>query len=86
MRRALNRRIGRTGLPRAYLAKLWASAAFGAALGWAAKLVVGTDWPLLTAVAVLVPYGLGYFGAATLLGVPEVRSALGRLRRLRGGR
>jgi putative peptidoglycan lipid II flippase len=86
LRRALNRRIGRTGLPRAYLAKLWASAAFGAALGWAAKLVVGTDWPLLTAVAVLVPYGLGYFGAATLLGVPEVRSALGRLRRLRGGR
>lgn len=86
LRRALNRRIGPTGLPFGYLSKLWTSAAVGAALGWGAKLAVGTERPILTAVAVLVPFGLGYFGTATLLGVPEVRSALGRLRRLRGGR
>jgi putative peptidoglycan lipid II flippase len=86
LRRALNRKIGRTGLPASYLGKLWASAAAGAALGWAAKLAVGTQRPVLTAVAVLVPYGLGYFGAATALGVPEVRSALGPLMRLRGSR
>lgn len=86
LRRALNRRIGPTGIGFDSLARLWASAAAGAALGWAAKTVVGTQRPILTAIVVLVPYGLGYIGVATVLGVPEVRSAFGRLRRLRIGR
>lgn len=83
LRRSLNRRIGRTGIPRIHLVKLWTAASVGAALGWAVKLGVGTSRPLVTAMAVLAPYGLGYFGAAAALGIPEVRTAIGRLKRLR---
>ena len=34
LRRSLNRRIGHTGLPLPYAAKLWLGALLGAALGW----------------------------------------------------
>jgi putative peptidoglycan lipid II flippase len=83
LRRGINARIGATGIPRATLAKLWGSAIAGAAIGWGIKLVVGTAHPLVTAPAVLLPYGLTYLSMTMMLGVPEARGALGRLRRRR---
>jgi putative peptidoglycan lipid II flippase len=41
LRRTLNGRIGRTGLPAALLAKLWISAAVAAGAAWAVKLGIG---------------------------------------------
>jgi putative peptidoglycan lipid II flippase len=83
LRRGINARIGTTGIPPSTLAKLWGSAVAGAAVAWGAKLLVGTDHPLLTAVAVLLPYGLIYLAMTMVLGVPEARGALARVRRLR---
>jgi putative peptidoglycan lipid II flippase len=71
LRRTLNRRIGPTGLPAAFTIKLWLSAAIGAAAAWGIKLAMGQRGTILLAAAVLVPYGLLYFGVAALLRVKE---------------
>ena len=81
LRRGINRRIGATGIPPATLVRLWSSAVMAAAIGWGAKLMVGTAHPLITAAAVLVPYGLIYLSMTLVLGVPESRGVLRRMRR-----
>jgi putative peptidoglycan lipid II flippase len=78
LRRALNLRIGRTGLPASYVAKLWAASLAGAAAAWAVKLSAPPAAPAVTAVIVLGPYGLVFFAAAFALGVPEASSAIRR--------
>jgi putative peptidoglycan lipid II flippase len=81
LRSRLNRRIGPTGLPAAFVGKLWLAAAVAAAVGWLAKLAVANQHPILAGAAVLAPYGTVYFGVAWLLGIPHVTGLLGRLRR-----
>jgi putative peptidoglycan lipid II flippase len=79
LRASLNARIGRTGLPASYVATLWASAAAGAALGWAVKIALPPLHPVIAAAAVLGVYGIVYVGATTALRVPEASAALARL-------
>jgi hypothetical protein len=64
-----------------HFAKLWGCAIVAGALGFALKLLIGVRHPILTAVVVLGVYGVTYIGLTTLLGVPEARGALRRLRR-----
>ena len=78
LRRSLNRRIGTTGLPFSYTAKLWTGALIGAALAWAVKLVVGGWHPIPLAIVVLGLYGTCYFAIGYLLGLPPARAILGR--------
>jgi putative peptidoglycan lipid II flippase len=82
LRRGLNRRIGRTGLPLSYVGKLWASAVVSAGVAWGLKLLVGHVHPVMMAVLVLTPYGLLYFALTSLWGLPESRSVVGRFTRL----
>ena len=82
LRRTLNRRIGRTGLPLSYMTKLWASALVAAAIGWGIKLAPGQLHPIIKGTLVLVPYGLIYFGATSALGLSEASALFGRLKRL----
>jgi len=71
LRRSLNRRIGRSGMPPGYLAKT-CTAAFGAAgIGWLLRAWFGHHAPVITAIVVLLPYGLSYFAIARLLGLTE---------------
>ena len=81
LRRTINERLGATGIPASLLARLWASGIIAAAAAWAVKIAAGVGNPLLTALMVLAPYGLIYLGMTMVLGVPEARSALARLRR-----
>lgn len=78
LRATLNKRIGHTGVPLAFVSKLWIAAAVGAVVGWAIKLVLGPHHPFVVAIAVLIPYGLIYFGITSLLGLPEARALFGR--------
>jgi putative peptidoglycan lipid II flippase len=78
LRRKLNQRIGRTGLPLSYVAKLWLAALGGALVGWAIKLAIGERHPLIVAVLVLIPYGLTYFGLASVFKLPEADAVVGR--------
>jgi putative peptidoglycan lipid II flippase len=78
LRRALNRRIGQTGLPASLVAKLWISAAIAAAAGWGVKLAIGPHDPIVSAVPILGAYGLVYFGVTFLLRVEECTRTLRR--------
>jgi putative peptidoglycan lipid II flippase len=81
LRRALNRRIGATGLPGAVAARLWASAAAGAAAAWAIRLLLPTGThPLVDLAAVVGAFGVVYLVATAVLGVAESRRLLERVR------
>ena len=80
LRSTLNARIGRTGLPAAYVAQLWGSAMAGAAVAWGIKLLLPPAHPILTAIAVLGPYGLVFLAMTLLLRIPEARTALTRMK------
>jgi putative peptidoglycan lipid II flippase len=84
LRRALNKRIGQTGLPLGYVVKLWLAAVAGAAVGWGIKLAIGSHHPAIVAALVLLPYGLVYFAIAAALRVPEVNTVFGRALRMVG--
>jgi putative peptidoglycan lipid II flippase len=84
LRRTLNGRIGRTGLPKDYLAKLWIAALGAAAVGWAIHHYFLHHSPILAAVLVLGPYGAVYFGATAALQLPEARSLFARAFRTSG--
>jgi putative peptidoglycan lipid II flippase len=82
LRRTLNRRIGQTGLPLSFMAKLWAAASLGALAAWGIKLLVGQRHPAILAALVLVPYGLLYFGITSAMKLPEAQTLVGRVTRL----
>jgi putative peptidoglycan lipid II flippase len=82
LRRTLNARIGVTGVPASLIAKLWGAAAVGAAAAWGIKLSIVAH-PVVTAIVVLVPYGLIYFAVTYLLRVEECAAMFSRLARLR---
>jgi putative peptidoglycan lipid II flippase len=82
LRRTLNARIGHTGLTADYVSKLWVAASLGAVAAWAVKLYAPPVHPILTAALVLTPYGVVFFGATLVLGVPEAAAALRRVARL----
>ena len=79
LRRALNRRIGRTGLPAPLVMKLWGAAVAAAAAGWAVKLTIGHHHPIVNATAILGAFGVVYLGATLVLGVNEAQGTLRRL-------
>jgi putative peptidoglycan lipid II flippase len=84
LRRTLNGRIGRTGLPAALMAKLWTSSAMAASAAWAVKIGIGHgDHPIKAAVAILGTYGVVYFAITYLLNVDECARAFRRVAKLR---
>lgn len=87
LRLALDRRIGRTGLPGALGARLWTAATVSAGAAWGVQEMVGMRRPLVDGAVILGIYGLAYFGLAWLLRVEECVSMAASLRRLlaRGG-
>ena len=80
LRRSLNARIGATGVPASLLARLWGSAAIGAAAGWLLKPMVAGRGTLVSAAVVLGVYGVLYFAATFAMGVEECAGTLRRLR------
>jgi putative peptidoglycan lipid II flippase len=83
LRSTLNARIGRTGLPAEYVARLWGSALVAAAIAWAVKLAIPAFHPIVTALFVLGPYGLVFFSMTLALRIPEASTAVARLTRRR---
>jgi putative peptidoglycan lipid II flippase len=81
LRTALNRRIGRTGLPAAYLAKLWLSAVVAAAAGWAIHRYSPIHNSIAIGVIVLLPYGCIYFAGTWLMGIEECRALFSKIRK-----
>jgi putative peptidoglycan lipid II flippase len=86
LRRKLNGRIGRTGIPLHFASKLWIVAGASAAVAWAIRLAVGSIHPIFVAALVLTPYGLLYFALTSVWGVAESRAVVGRFTRILGRR
>ncbi|MGI8495845.1 MAG: murein biosynthesis integral membrane protein MurJ [Pyrinomonadaceae bacterium] len=86
LRRSLNRKIGKTGLPFDFVVKLWTAAIISAGIGWAIKLFIGNSLhPILIALLVATPYGITYFLMASLFKVKEARAVINQfLRRIPG--
>jgi putative peptidoglycan lipid II flippase len=89
LRRALNKRIGRTGLAASYVIKLWTSAALAAVFGWTIKLALSffsnafnEHHPFITGLLVLIPFGLIYFAVAALFRINEGRTIFQRAQRI----
>lgn len=82
LRRSLNQRIGRTGLPTVYIGKLWAGAVAGAVVGWGIKIVLPPLHPIIIAGLVLVPYGVIYFGVTALMKIGESKAVFNRIIRI----
>jgi len=83
LRHSLNKRIGKTGLPLTYSAKLWVGALVGAGVGWALKLLVAGWHPIPLAIVVLGGYGSCYFAIGYLFGVDQAQTIIRRLIKLR---
>jgi putative peptidoglycan lipid II flippase len=90
LRRALGRRIGPVPLSRSYLASLWASAVAAGVAGAAFYAYItprlGAHLPKIVphirdGIIVCGIFGVVYLGATLILGVPEARATLSRLRR-----
>ena len=84
LRRALVQRIGPSGLPAMFLAKLWGAAIIAAAGAWALHYVLGRRSPIPSAVVILGLYGAMYFAAALLFKLPEANALFGRARKAMG--
>ena len=82
LRRKLNRRIGRTGLPLSLVAKLWLGAIVGAAVAWGFKLLLPRLHPLPLAIIVLGSYGVTYFLITAAVGVQEAKDVIARVFRI----
>jgi len=80
LRRALNRRIGASGVPASFLAQLWAAALIAAAVAWGVHHTIGPRSPIPAAILVLGIYGSLYFAATLLFRLPEARSLFSRAR------
>ena len=51
----------------------------GAAVAWVVKILLPPAHPILTAIAVLGPYGVVFFAMTFLLRIPEASSAFARV-------
>lgn len=78
LRRTLNRRLGKTGLPVPYMVKVWAAALGAAGAAWLIHRSFRHHSAILAAVVVLVPFGLIYFAATLALGLSEIRTIFQR--------
>jgi putative peptidoglycan lipid II flippase len=69
LRRSMNARIGKTGLPASYVVKLWSAAMAGAAAAWAVKLSIPILPPVVAAILIIGPYGLVFLAMTLALQV-----------------
>lgn len=83
LRWKLHQRIGAVAPVTNLLARLWFAAALSGAGAWAIKMAVGVARPRVAGIAILLPYGILYFAITSLLRVPEARTILSRLWRLK---
>jgi len=85
LERGLRARLGETGIGVARLARLWGAALVGAGLGVGVQGILPVVHPMWRAVAVLLPFGMGYLTLTHLLGIPEARAMVSRVRNVPPG-
>ena len=84
LRRAVNQRIGKTGIPARRLATLWGSAALAAAVALGIHALAPRSRPLLAGALVIAAYGLTYFASTWIAGVEDAVDNAARIARRLG--
>lgn len=79
LRRTLGRRIGRTGLPAPFVARLWLAATLAAVAATGARFVIDVQHPLLLGDLAVALFVTTYFVAGAALGLREGRQVLARV-------
>jgi putative peptidoglycan lipid II flippase len=79
LRRGINQRIGETGLPLGLLTKLWGSALFCGAIGFALKQLFSGDHPAIRGTAIILIFVVLYFGLTAALGIEESKQFTHRI-------
>jgi putative peptidoglycan lipid II flippase len=79
LRKTMNARIGKTGLPASYVAKLWTAAIAGAAIAWAVKVSIPALPPVVAALLIIGPYGVIFLTMTVALRIPDAASMVRRL-------
>jgi putative peptidoglycan lipid II flippase len=80
LRSAVNRRIGKTGLPLPYLIKLWAIALTAGGMAFAVKQGISSFPPILCGIIVISTFGILYLGMSAWTGLPQAKKALEAVR------
>jgi putative peptidoglycan lipid II flippase len=86
LRKALNKKIGHTGLPIKFQGQVWAIAIIGAAAGFAVgHLLVPSHWHvIIRAFIALSVYGVCYFSLGVILQLEQAKALTGKIvRRLK---
>ena len=73
LRRTLNHRIGQTGLPLSYTAKLWGAALIAAIVAFVLRTLLPSMHPIPVAAVVLGVYGVLYFVITAGFGLSQAR-------------
>jgi putative peptidoglycan lipid II flippase len=81
LRRAITARIGRTGLSRSALLRLWMAGLLAGAAGWGVMRVMDPAHQMLRGIAAIGAFAIVYGVVTLALGVPEARGLVGRVRR-----
>jgi putative peptidoglycan lipid II flippase len=81
LRRAVTARIGRTGLPRGSLVKLWGAGLAAGAAGFGVMQLISASHPSIRGAVALVVFALAYGVATLAMGIPEAKSIAGRVLR-----
>ncbi|MGC4015072.1 MAG: murein biosynthesis integral membrane protein MurJ [Luteolibacter sp.] len=84
LRRALNRRIGHTGLTGSFIARLWLPALLAALAGWGVKYMTGSlriEHPIPVAILIFLDFGVVYFIGTLLARVPQAQDLFRKIRR-----
>ncbi|HUQ82270.1 MAG TPA: murein biosynthesis integral membrane protein MurJ [Gemmatimonadaceae bacterium] len=80
LRRAVNARVGGTGIPPRRLATLWGSAAGAAAVALLIRAVAPSNHPLVVGAGIIGAYGATYFVLTFVAGVEDAEPIARRLR------
>lgn len=84
LRRALNARVGRTGLPFAFSLRVWGASLGAAAAGWGMKLAFGGLGPVILGVLVCGAFAAAYGALALAFRVPEASALVETIQRRLG--
>ena len=84
LRRALNARVGKTGLPASFSLRVWGAALGAAAAGFGVKVAAGALGPVLLGALVCGTFAAAYCALALLFRVPEASALSGTIRRRLG--
>lgn len=87
LKRRLRDRIGPVGAGAGPVARMFAAAGVGAALGWGMRMLLPDTWsPLLAGLLVIGGYGVAYLAVSAALGLEQSGAMLRRAKRMLPGR